>query len=123
LNEIEVAAKDAEVQAERLRDRLQKEIVESKLEIAMCKREVSDKETEMRKVATESRTTIEELRLRLRETVGKLANRDKGLEANRQKSLDAIDAREKTGRLLEQVCTESAKLNVVSDEHSAIRQG
>jgi chromosome segregation ATPase len=97
LNEIEVAAKDAEVQAERLRDRLQKEIVESKLEIARCKREVSDKETEMRKVATESRTTIEELRLRQRETGGKLANRDKGLEANRQKSSRVWRAREKPG--------------------------
>jgi len=95
LNEIEVAAKEAAVQAERLRDRLQKEIAESKLEIARCKREFADQETEMRKLATDSRTTIEELRLRLRETEGKLANRDKGLEANRQKSLDTLGLREK----------------------------
>jgi chromosome segregation ATPase len=39
LNRIEVGAKAAEVQAERLRDRLQKKIVEPKLEIARCKQE------------------------------------------------------------------------------------
>lgn len=49
----------------------------------------------MRKLATDSRATIEELRLRLRETEGKLADRDKGLEANRRKNLDAFGAREK----------------------------
>jgi len=95
LNEIEVAAKEAEVQAERLRDRLQKEIAESKLEITKCRRAFADKETEMQNLATDSRKTIEELRLRLREPVEKLAHRDNGLEANRQKSLDRFAAREK----------------------------
>lgn len=96
LNEIELAAKEAELQAERLRDRLQKEIAESKLEIARCKRELADKETDMRKLATDWRATVDELRGRLRETEGKLANRDKGLEANRQKSPDTFGAREKS---------------------------
>jgi hypothetical protein len=49
----------------------------------------------MREMATESRTTMEELRFRLHEALGKLANRDKGLEANRQKRLDSVAARAK----------------------------
>jgi chromosome segregation ATPase len=88
LNKIEVSAKKAGGQAERLRDRLQ-------TEIARCKREVADKETAMREMATESRTTIEELRFRLHEALGKLANRDKGLESDRQKRLDSVAARAK----------------------------
>ena len=94
IDEIQAGAKEAEVQAARIQDGLKAEVVECKIKVAQYEQWLAEKNSQFRKLETDSRTTIEELKLCLGATEGKVAGRDKGIKANGQKTSDGLSSRE-----------------------------
>ena len=87
IDEIQAAAKEAEIQAARIKEGLKAEVVECKLKVAQYEQWLAEKETQLKKQETG------ELKLCLRETDEKLAGRDNGIQT--KKALNDFRARER----------------------------
>ncbi|HXV49595.1 MAG TPA: hypothetical protein VEB61_12390 [Candidatus Binatia bacterium] len=77
IDEVQAAAKAAQCEAARIKERWQSEAVEHRLKVAEYEQWLSEKNLRLETLEKEMRTKIDELTFRLRQTDEKLANRDK----------------------------------------------
>jgi hypothetical protein len=77
IDEVQAAAKAAQCEAARIKEQRQSEAVEHRLKVAEYEQWLSEKNLRLETLEKETRTKIDELTFRLRQTEEKLANRDK----------------------------------------------
>ncbi|MGH7811746.1 MAG: hypothetical protein ACREP5_15825 [Candidatus Binatia bacterium] len=97
IDEVQAAAKAAQREAARIKDRWQSEAVEHRLKVAEYEQWLSEKNLRLETLEKETRTKIDELTFRLRQTEEKLANRNKASQPKGKLSAVEVKARVQNG--------------------------
>jgi hypothetical protein len=103
IDEVQAAAKAAQCEAARIKERWQSEAVEHRLKVAEYEQWLSEKNLRLETLEKETRTKIDELAFRLRQTEEKLANRDKASEPKGK--LSPVEIKSKVKKLDSQRAT------------------
>lgn len=80
IDETQAAAKAAQLEAARMKERWQSEAVEHKLKVAEYEQWLSEKHLRLERLENDTRSTIDQLEFRLRQSEELLAHRDRGIQ-------------------------------------------